>query len=52
MTIKNEDFDFNKILTNEKSYENILVYDISYKHLFRAKRLRIRFDRVNGFIRV
>ena len=27
-TVKIEDFDFNNILLEEKSYENILVYDI------------------------
>ena len=37
---------------NEKSYENILVYDISYKTLIGAKLLRIRFEKINGFIRV
>ena len=36
----------------KKSYENILVYDISYKTLIGAKPLRIRFDKVDGFIRV
>ena len=25
-----EDFDFDNILIDEKSYENILIYDISY----------------------
>ena len=29
--IKIEDFDFDNILSNEKSYENILVDDILYK---------------------
>ena len=36
----------------EKSVENILVYGISYKPLIGVKPLRIRFDRVDGFIRV
>ena len=36
----------------EKSYENVLVYDISYKILIVGKPLRIRCDKVNGFIRV
>ena len=35
--IKIEDFDFDKILLDEKSYENILIYDISYKTLIGAK---------------
>ena len=29
--IKIEDFDFDNILIDEKSYGNILVYNISYK---------------------
>ena len=39
-------------LIDEKSYKNILVYDISYKILFGLKPLRIGFDEVAGFIRV
>ena len=35
-----------------KSYENILVYNISDKTLVGAKPLRIRFDKVDGFISV
>ena len=47
-----EDSDFNSILIDEKSHENILIYDISYKTLIRAKSLRIRFDKIDGFIRI
>ena len=50
--IEIEDFDFDNILLDEKSNESILVYDFSYKNLIGAKPLRIRFDRVDGFIRV
>ena len=50
--IKLEDFVFDNILINENSYENILVYDISLKILIGVKPLRIRFNKVNGFIRV
>ena len=50
--IKIEDFDFNNILTDEKSYESILVLDISYKILIGAKPLRIRFDKIDEFIKV
>ena len=32
--IKFEDFDLDNILIDEKSYEHILVYNISYKTLF------------------
>ena len=31
--IKLEDIDIDNILTDEKSHENILIYDISYKTL-------------------
>ena len=37
---------------DERSYKNILVYDISYKTLFGSKPLRIKFDEVDRFIRV
>ena len=49
--LKIEDFDFNNILINEKSYENNLVYN-TYKSVIATNPLRIRFDKVNGFIRV
>ena len=42
--IKIEHFDFDSILLDEKSYENVSIYDISYKSLIGAKPLRIRFD--------
>ena len=47
--IKVEDFD--NALLDTKSYENILIYDISYKSLISTKSLRIIFDKANGFIR-
>ena len=50
--IKIEDFNLDNILIYEKSYENILVHNISYKTLTDAKPLRIRFDKIDGFIRV
>ena len=50
--IKIEHFDLNNILIDENSYENILVYNISYKSLIDSKPLRIRFDKLDGFIRV
>ena len=37
-------FDFDNILLDEKSYENVLIFDISYKTFMGAKPLRIRFD--------
>ena len=48
---KIEDFDFNNNLLNEKSYENISIYDVSYKILIGAKPLHIMFDKVDGFTR-
>ena len=48
---KIRDFDFNNILLDEKSYENTLIYGVSYKILIGAKPFRIKFDKVNGFIR-
>ena len=49
--IKIEDFVLDNILMDEKPYEKILVYDISYTTLIGAKPLFIRFDKV-GEIRV
>ena len=40
------------ILLDEKIDENISVYDISYKSSTGPKPLRIRFDKIDGFIRV
>ena len=48
--IKLEDFDLDNILIDEKSHENILIYNISYKTLIDQKPLRIRFDQIDGFI--
>ena len=50
--IKNEDLDFDIILFDKKSYENILNYDISYKTLLDSKLLRIRFNKIGKFIKV
>ena len=45
-------FDLNNILIEEKSDEIILIYDILCKTFFVPKPLRIRFAKINGFIRV
>ena len=49
-------FDLNNILLEEKSYketfENILVYDISYKIFMSKKPMRIWFDTIDGFIKI
>ena len=39
-------------LIDEKPHENILIYDISYKTLIGAKPLHIRFNKIDGFIRI
>ena len=50
--IKIEDFDFDRVLRDEKSHKSILVYDISYKNLSGSKPLCIRFDEVDEFVTV
>ena len=37
---------------DEKSYENILIYDILYKTLIGSKTLQIRFDKTGEFITI
>ena len=49
--IECSNFDLDSILIDEKSHENILMYDFSYKTLIGSKPLRIRFDKIDGFIR-
>ena len=50
--IKFEDFDLSNILIDKKPYENILVYNSSYKTLIGAKPMCIWFDKIDGFTRV
>ena len=50
--IELEDFEFNNILIDRKSHENALIYDISYKPLIDPKPLRIRFNKVDGYIKI
>ena len=47
--IKIEDFNLDNILIDEKSNENILVYNISYKTLTVAKPLHIRLNKTDGW---
>ena len=47
-----EDFDFHYILIDKKWYKNILAYTILSKSLIDYKPLRIRFGKIDGFIRV
>ena len=36
----------------EKSNENILFYDISYKTFMRSKPSHVRFNQIDGFVKV
>ena len=51
MIIKLEDFDFD-ILIDEKSHKNILLKDVWYKPLIGWQPLDVRFDTIDGFIRI
>ena len=52
---RDSDFDFDDVLLDEKlykeKYENILIYDISYKTSTNAKPLCIRFNKIDEFIK-
>ena len=50
--IEDININFSDILLDEKIYENISVYEISCKTSTGPKTLRIRFDKIDGFIRV
>ena len=50
--LKQEDFNLDNILMDEKSHQNILIYDISYKTLIDPNPLGIRFNKIDGFIRI
>ena len=50
--VKLENFNLDNILINEKLHENILIYDISYKTLIDSKPLQIKFDKIDGIIRI
>ena len=47
-----KDFGFDNILIDEKLHKNILIYIILYKTLIGAKPLRIRFHKIEGFIKI
>ena len=47
--VKDVDIYFSGILLDEELYENISVYDISYKTSAGPKPLDIRFDKIDGF---
>ena len=50
--IKLEDFYNNNILMDKKSHENILIYSNSYNTFSGTKPFRIRFEKIDGFIRI
>ena len=50
--IKLEGFNVNNILIDKKLHENILIYGTSYKILIDPKPLHIRFDQIDGLIRI
>ena len=50
--IKLGDVDIENISIDEKSHEKILIYDISCKTLIGSKPLQIRFDKIDGIIRI
>ena len=51
MTVKLNDFDFNNILIHKKLHEYILIYGIRYKTVIGSKKLRIKLDKIDGFIK-
>ena len=50
VTINCTDINFSNILLDKKLYENISVYGITYRTSTGPKTLRIRFDKIDGFI--
>ena len=44
------DINFSNNLLDDKLYENISVYDILYKIQTGPNPLRIRFEKIDGFI--
>ena len=49
--MKIEELDFENILISERSFKNVLVYNISYETLIGTKPL-CSFNKVDGYIRV
>ena len=50
--IKFEDFGYHNITLDEKSNENIFIFDFTYQTFVAASSLHIRFHKIEGFIRV
>ena len=49
---KLDDFDLDNILLHEESHKNNLIYDISCKNLIDLKPFQIRFNKIDGFMRL
>ena len=47
-----EDSDLDNVLIDKKSHKNMLIYNMLYKTLIGLKPSRIRFDKIDGFIRI
>ena len=56
MRVRDRDISFSDILLDKniykEKYKNILIYGISYKTLAGAKPLYIRFNEIDGFIKI
>ena len=39
------------VLIDRESYENVLIFDVTYKTLYHTKLLHIDFDKVDGHVR-
>ena len=39
------------VLIDRESYENVLIFDVTYKTLYHTKLLHIVFDKVDGHVR-
>ena len=50
--IKFENCNFDNILTDKKSYKNILIYNVYFKTLIEPKPFQIRFFKKDGIIRI
>ena len=52
MIMRTIDINYIDILLNEKKEKNILIYDISYKTFMESIPLLMRFDEIDGFIKI
>ena len=49
--MKDRNIKFSDTLLDEKSNGNVLIYEILHKNFMCTKPLRIRFDKIDGFIK-